>query len=41
MLIQNKIIFRFMDHFINTRKGTFVIAYFQVNIPELYTEFGR
>jgi hypothetical protein len=27
----------FMDHIINTRKGYFGIAYFQVNIPEFST----
>jgi len=40
MLIQIKIIFSFMDHIINMRKE-YGIAYFQVNIPELSTEFGR
>ena len=41
MLIQIKIIFSFMNHIINMRRGTFGNAYFQVNIQEISTEFVR
>ena len=41
MLIQIKIIFSFVDHIKIRERGTFGIAYFQVNIQELSTEFGR
>jgi len=41
MLIQIKIIFSFMNHIINMTKGYLGIAYFQVIIPGLSTEFGR
>jgi len=41
MVIHIKITFSFMDHIINTRKGSFGIAFVQVNIQELSTESGR
>jgi len=36
-----QIIFSFMDHIINTRKGYLGTAYLQVNIQELSTDFER
>jgi hypothetical protein len=41
MLIQIKIIFSFMDHITNMRKGYLGIAYFQANIQEHSTDFER
>jgi len=41
MLIQIKIMFSFMVHIINMRKGYLWDCLLQVNIQELAIEFGR